>query len=456
MPDPNLKSGSFPLVTMNLNQKIKLATVVVGIVFISAVIFFGSMPKVTPSLRAWSKSFFSQDPPVIGWRPVIRQTEIFSAYYDDRGNPSIVVLGLQSGVIAKNDSIHFYCLFQYEYILYTTAKCVEEPAIVDIVNPWDENSDYTFWPYSFTCKVRPHLLPIYVSLTIDKECRHNVSSWMPISFKQPRSSNLRTFGVCVETAIFNAVPIASLIESIERNRAMGAEWLTVYVYKTSEAVMKVLRDYESEGVLEIVDWNLSNYTLKYSKYYAESVSIADCVYRNMYKVKYLVFVDLDELIVPRQHRNWMKMVSAIDKTDIGAFQFNHVTTYPKDYYKPFNWTCTGGRSVSNSTRPPLFLRHLRRTLPYSVLKDLVWSGRQKVMTKPVLIKKMGIHSAISFFNSARQHTVPAEIGLMYHYRVPPFPLKCGHNCSQYIVDDTRVPELLPHLAGSIRNRHCHY
>ena len=345
----------------------------------------------------------------------------------------------------------------YSFTVYlnmrtTRNECAKEPAIVDVVNPWDETSDKTFWPYSFTCKVDPQSIPVYISLTTHKECTSDLSSWMPVSSKRLDSSNLRTFGVCIETAIFNAVPIASLIESIERNRAMGAEWLTVYVYKTSEAVMKVLRDYESEGVLEIVDWNLSNYTLKYSKYYAESVSIADCLYRNMYKVKYLVFVDLDEIIVPRQHRNWMEMVSAIDQTDIAAFQFNHVTTYPQNY---LTWTCVSGGHKSIITQP-IFLRHSRRTLPYSVLKDLVWTGRQKVMTKPVLIKKMGIHSAISFFNSARQHTVPAEIGLVYHYRVPPLPLKCGHNCSQYIVDDFRVSELFPNLAGSINNRVCCY
>ena len=407
-----------------------------------------------PSLaESRTRSVFAQNSPVIGWRPVIRQTEIFSAYYDDRGNPSIVVLGLQNQKNVRDNLLQFYCLFKYEN---DTVECVEKPAVADVTNPWDENLDNTFWPYSFTCSVHPHLLPVYVSLATDKECKYNVTSWMPVSFEHLNSNtSTYTFGVCIETAIFNAVPIASLIESIERNRAMGAEWLTVYVYKTSEAVMKVLTDYESEGVLEIVDWNLSNYALKYSKYYAQSVSIADCLYRNMYKVKYLVFVDLDELIVPRQHRNWMKMVSAIDKTDIGAFQFNHVTTYPNIYHKPLNWTCTVGDYVTNIS--PLFLKHSRRTLPYSVIKDLVWTGRQKVMTKPILIKKMGIHSAISFFNSARQYVVPAETGLMYHYRVPPLPLKCGHNCSQYIVDDFRVSELFSHLVpGIARNRLCRY
>ena len=436
-------------------MKIKLVTAVTGTLFISAVILLQSTLDLrgrgfTPALLAWSKSFFDPNSPVIGWRPVARQTEIFSAYYDDRENPSIVVLGLQSQMNVKDNLLQFYCLYKYEN---ESVECVEEPAIADIANPWDENLDKTFWPYSFTCKVRPHLLPVYVSLTIDKKCRHGVSSWMPVSYRQ-HSSNTSAFGVCIETAIFNAVPIASLIEGIERNRAMGAEWFTVYVYRTSETVMKVLRDYESENVLEIVDWNLSDYALKHSKYYAESVSIADCLYRNMYRVKYLVFIDLDEIIVPQQHRNWMEMVSAIDKTGIGAFQFNHVATYPEIYHKPFNWTCTVGDYVTSIS--PIFLKYSRRTLPYSVLKDLVWTGRQKVMTKPTFIKKMGIHSAISFFNSAWQYVVPAETGLMYHYRVPPLALKCGHNCSQYIVDDFRVPELFSHLAGFARNRLCRY
>ena len=58
-----------------------------------------------------------------------RHTEIFSAYYDDRENPSIVVLGLQNQANAGDDSVHFYCVFKYEN---NSNECVEEQAIIDV------------------------------------------------------------------------------------------------------------------------------------------------------------------------------------------------------------------------------------------------------------------------------------------------------------------------------------
>ena len=42
--------------------------------------------------------------------------------------------------------------------------------------------------------------------------------------------------------------------------------------------------------------------------------INDCLYRNMYRYKKIVCVDLDEYIVPRQHSNYRQLIEAIDTT----------------------------------------------------------------------------------------------------------------------------------------------
>ena len=90
-------------------MKIKLATVVVSILFISAVIFLRSTLTLqgrgfSPAPSLAESSVFAQNSPVIGWRPVIRQTEIFSAYYRVRN---------MKNRLSKNSSmkipVHYTC-----------------------------------------------------------------------------------------------------------------------------------------------------------------------------------------------------------------------------------------------------------------------------------------------------------------------------------------------------------
>ena len=64
-------------------------------------------------------------------------------------------------------------------------------------------------------------------------------------------------------------------------------------------------------------------------YYAECLSVMDCLYRNMYRVEYLVFTDLDEIIVPQQHRNWREMMRALHQENIATYQFLHSAILPE-------------------------------------------------------------------------------------------------------------------------------
>ena len=175
----------------------------------------------------------------------------------------------------------------------------------------------------------------------------------------------------------------------------------------------------------------------------------------MYRVKYLAFVDLDEIIVPQNHNNWTDMIAAVDDNNIASFQFSHVATHPNTQLQgDFNLTCQVKDSERRITQHalPIYLRNSYRTPPYPSLKGLVHTLRQKTIVKPVLVKRMAIHSGISFLNSSHQILVPPEIGLVYHYRTPPL---C-QNCIKVLQEDHRIQDLVPGLFATIRERLCHY
>ncbi len=40
----------------------------------------------------------------------------------------------------------------------------------------------------------------------------------------------------------------------------------------------------------------------------------DCLYRNLYKYKYLAILDLDEVIMPQKHEDWHEMLAHLIET----------------------------------------------------------------------------------------------------------------------------------------------
>ena len=49
----------------------------------------------------------------------------------------------------------------------------------------------------------------------------------------------KTFGVCIDTPIFGPVKAKDIIETIEVNKVLGAEWFTFYMYDLDKALQKV-------------------------------------------------------------------------------------------------------------------------------------------------------------------------------------------------------------------------
>ena len=379
-------------------------------------------------------------------------TRLVSAYLDERssGHPTVFLLGLHKHTVPKEN---FYCAFQYPN---RTSVCLKSLATQENLNIADEKVGKDSWAFGLRCVV-PYPLPINVAVSQNKQCKPpNVSNWIHIS--RIESNKSVNFGICIETPMFGKrISLNMVIEGIERNLAFGAGWITVYVQDKNPATMKVLRDYEKQGILEIVEWNLSQNDASNSHYYAESVCINDCLYRNMYRARYLIFTDLDEIIVPQTRRNWSEMMTAIDQSNTSAFLFSHSssmelkgskTTLQQSYLK--NWTCDGKTEISKYPLPS-YINHNYRTPPFPYFKEQK-TLRRKTIVKPIYVQTMGIHTSILRLNKTLQIVVPSEIGLLSHYRKPPICLQCKDVLQQ----NERISHLVPSLFTRIRNKICQY
>ena len=69
-------------------------------------------------------------------------------------------------------------------------------------------------------------------------------------------------------------------------------------------------------------------------YFGQMISISDCVYRSMYRTRYLASQDLDELIVPMKADSWADMLRSVTGTE--DMLRNITTSAPRDTIASYN------------------------------------------------------------------------------------------------------------------------
>lgn len=150
-------------------------------------------------------------------------------------------------------------------------------------------------------------------------------------------------------------------------------------------------------------------------YFGQTLSINECAYRNLYRVKYLVYADLDEFIVPRKSLGWGTMMKKIENMQYGTFVFRHAFFFANNNETVFDanvndayFHCNG----SHRMEFPKFLTHVvrsRKVYP-SRLKS-------KFITKPLYSSVVGVHE---MFKHNEDHVtsfvVPTNYALLHHYR----------------------------------------
>lgn len=102
-----------------------------------------------------------------------------------------------------------------------------------------------------------------------------------------------------------------LIEYIELNFLLGVQHFTFYNHTVGPHVECVLNHYlkqKESPTVDVLEWNLDLRSQKEIRTEGLLAALNDCLYRNMYKYKYLALVDLDEFIIPRKDYTLNKLM----------------------------------------------------------------------------------------------------------------------------------------------------
>ena len=139
------------------------------------------------------------------WRVLSKSpyTEVYSAYFDNRIEPQVKILGLQDHIQAEENPVDYYCLVRYGD---GREECLNTPAAQNVTSIGRKN---IMWAYTIICSTDNDESPSHVGLSTHKDCSYALV--LPVAIKSPVMAK-ETFGVCFQTALHETLkPIVALV-----------------------------------------------------------------------------------------------------------------------------------------------------------------------------------------------------------------------------------------------------
>jgi hypothetical protein len=239
----------------------------------------------------------------------------------------------------------------------------------------------------------------------------------------------RDFTVCVTPLSLKYNNVEQLTEFVEVNRLFGAQKFIFYNYSSGSNVDRYLGMYADRGLVEVVPWRVPVAVDLWPPdpkeepeihYFAQLASLNDCLYRSMFRSRFTVFSDLDEIVVPHNVNTWMAMLSNVTADWLRAFTINGKKMFPGAYliqnvFFYSDWPDSDKLS-GDSRVHDLGLVTLLKTRREE--KVHAWYVRSKYIVWSRMTSMVSVHSVIDFVDDSRvMHVmVPEKQALLHHYR----------------------------------------
>ena len=254
--------------------------------------------------------------------------------------------------------------------------------------------------------------PLYAK--VGMKCT-NLTGHIPI---QDKSEKRFTYGVCLHKALYDLHKPQLLVDWVELNIVLGAEIITVYLQNVSESYYTAMLPYIERGIVEVLDWNMKPPLIPgYTKHWGQTGTTSECIYRNLYRVKYLALIDVDEFIVPQRKTTVVEVLKDLEimtKSDKPAsFIFYNTWFYSNGISIP---ELKSSSKCGNYSWPRYFTFTQRTADPEAEDKYFIY---HKIIVKTGAVVGAWYHWPVKVLDGFTYSSyVPAKDGLLHHYRVP--------------------------------------
>nr|XP_015222072.1 PREDICTED: uncharacterized protein LOC102694640 [Lepisosteus oculatus]XP_015222073.1 PREDICTED: uncharacterized protein LOC102694640 [Lepisosteus oculatus]XP_015222075.1 PREDICTED: uncharacterized protein LOC102694640 [Lepisosteus oculatus]XP_015222076.1 PREDICTED: uncharacterized protein LOC102694640 [Lepisosteus oculatus] len=362
---------------------------------------------------------------------------ILSAYEDHREKRLTRVIG----IVHRHNLEPLSCIFCCE-----KSSNFQTRALIDI------HTDHFGFPFATTdllCEENPECNASHV--TIEREERKRGGRlFLPIRNREKTEGDFPyEFTVCISNLFGDYNNALQFIQTMEVYKILGIQKVTIYNTSCGPQLDKVLHYYSEEGLLEVVPWPITQF-LNPSRgwnfaehkgdlhYYGQLTTLNDCIYRNMYKSKYLLLNDMDEIIMPYKHGRLHELMGNLSAQNpkVGVFVVeNHI--FPKTMFddnKRFDlplWREVPGINI---------LEHIYREPD----RKNVFNPT-KLIINPRQVVQTSVHSVLKSYGETFR--IPPDVCRIIHVRVP----LQGHLTKEQLLVDTTLWDFQQELVPKINN-----
>uniref|UniRef100_A0A9J8ANB9 Glycosyltransferase family 92 protein n=1 Tax=Cyprinus carpio carpio TaxID=630221 RepID=A0A9J8ANB9_CYPCA len=257
-----------------------------------------------------------------------------SAFIDHRLDGVIRVIS----IINRNSLQPLYCVY-----------CSAEQVCRTVHTEVQIHRDHFSFPYGASdviCKGKHKQNATHVIITTDKKDSADLKmEYLPIKNKAVQETFKFNFTVCISNLFGDYNNVLQFAQTMEMYKLLGVQHVVIYKTGCGPDLEKLLKHYETEGILEIVPWPIdhflnpaSGWNIKHHKgdiqYYGQLVTLNECIYRHMYQSKYVLLNDIDEIIMPYKHTSLPSLMEDLQSAhpSIGVFLIeNHI--FPKTQFE---------------------------------------------------------------------------------------------------------------------------
>ncbi|KAJ8897470.1 hypothetical protein PR048_002816 [Dryococelus australis] len=386
------------------------------------------------------------------WQQTARHAHLYSAHYDVRlpTHHYVRIVAMLEG----HDNGSFFC-----QVWFGGQPLVMEALEADMwVSSWDREDPASLYrPVLLSCPIpreRSVLGDWPSGVSVARKPCDVARSMLVIA--PPPSHPPRDFAVCVKGMDFPREDISRrLVEWLELNRLLGADEFFMYVYGVHPNIKKVLDRYSRAGVVKVVPLKLPGKqpnspagrsrflrTHLWQKRRNEVVPYNDCFYRNLYAHRYVLPLDVDEVIVPTSGRTWRDVLAGLEPRLLDGFASLSVRN--AYFFDDFP-----SESASRFPAHMHVLRHTTRSANFSPADEAVKSFVSTRWSLTVFN-----HYALRTVDPAvgRSVVLDTAVAQLNHYKASCSPLMvhdCHSNFLKYRVDDGVVLRFADELMARV-------
>ena len=272
-----------------------------------------------------------------------------------------------------------------------------------------------FRPAHVNCIWQPYLLHCLVQSSDCDVTRVSVTSspcvlptnQMTVNHVEHLLKPREEFGVCLNT-LFDMSPeaIPKFVQFMESVRILGNARVYLYgSYNSSSSARNAIQYYTKRGSLHYYSWVLPDKVTSLF-YFGQVLQNMDCLYRHMSERRYILFLDMDEILLPFKHRSWPELLSYLEEGRQSYMEaglsFQRLRTFPDPHVPPLSLQ----RSMID-----------RAVDPRAYTDAACLEPQPKMLVRPRKTLQVGVHFIDQPLRPFRHgRTVNLNLGAIVHLR----------------------------------------